>query len=329
MLGQALGERPLGQEVVSEKPRVSVVLPVYRTGQYVRELYERLVAVLSPLASDFELLMVDDGSPDGAWDLIGELAGADRRLKGIRFSRNFGQHAAICAGFEHASGDVIVLMDADLQDRPEDIPLLLGHLKGECDVVYTEKEGETESLLTRLTSRLYHAAVSRIARVPVPRNIGTFRLFTRRVLRALLAYPERHVLYGPLMFHIGFQAAVVRVPRVERRGSRSSYSFRKRLALAVDSLISYTDFPHRFLILFGSLILAFSVLYTLALLARYLLSSEALVPGLTLLALLITMSLGSLMVGLGIIGMYVFRVYQEVLRRPRYITSRTVNIDEE
>jgi dolichol-phosphate mannosyltransferase len=313
---------------MSEKTRISVVLPVYNTAQYLRELHRRLVETLAPLTGAFELLLVDDGSPDGAWAIIAELAAADRRVKGIRLSRNFGQHPAICAGFEHAAGDVIVLMDADLQDRPEDIPLLLEHLKDDCDVVYTIKEGVTESPLTRLSSRLYHAAVSRLTGVEVPRNIGTFRLFTRTMLHALLQYPEHNVLYGPLMFHVGFRRAVVPVAHDRRHGSRSTYSFRKRLALAVNSLLSYTDFPHRFLVWFGGLILVVSVLYTVALGVRWLLATEPLVPGLTLLALLITMSLGSLMVGLGIIGMYVFRVYQEVLRRPRYVKARTLNVEE-
>jgi dolichol-phosphate mannosyltransferase len=314
---------------MSERCKVSVVLPVYRTGQYLHELYDRLVAVLTDAAGDFELILVDDGSPDGAWAVITELARHDRRVKGIRLSRNFGQHPAICAGFEHATGDLVVLMDADLQDRPEDIPLLMQQLKDDCDVVYTVKEGVTEPPLVRWTSRLYHAAITRLTGVAVPRNVGTFRLFTRRMLRALLAYPEYNVLYGPLMFHVGFGSAVVPVPRAERRGGRSSYSFRKRLALAVNSLLSYTDFPHRFLVSFGGLIFVLSVLYAIALCVRYLVARDAVPPGLTLLALLITLSLGSLMMGLGIIGMYVFRVYQEVLHRPRYIAARTLNLEEE
>jgi dolichol-phosphate mannosyltransferase len=308
-------------------PRISVVLPVYKTAEYLRELHARLRATLEPLG-EFEIVLVDDGSPDGAWAVIAELARGDRRVKGIRLSRNFGQHPAICAGFEHAGGGLIVLMDADLQDRPEDIPLLLAHLKDDHDVVYTVKQGEEEPALTRLTSRLYHGAVSRLTGAQVPRNVGTFRLFTRRMLRALLAHPERQVLYGPLMFHVGFEYAVVPVLHPGRRG-RSSYSFRRRLALAVDSLMSYTDFPHRFLVNFGGLILVLSVLYSVALGLRYLLAPGPLPPGLTLLALLVTVSLGSVMVGLGVIGMYVFRVYQEVLRRPRYVKARTVNVEEE
>ena len=255
-------------------PRLSVVLPVYCTAEYLRELHQRLVAALQPLADGFELVMVDDGSPDHAWQTLEELATQDARVKAIRLSRNFGQHAAICAGFEHCAGDVIVLMDADLQDRPEDIPRLLDHLKDDTDVVYTVKEGEHEPLLTRFTSSLYHYVFMTLTRTNVPRNIGTFRLFTRRFLNAVLEYPERNVLYGPLMFHVGFQAAIVPVARDPRAGSKSSYTFRKRLLLAINSLLSYTDLPHRLLIRGGLWILALSLIYSVVLVVRYLLASE-------------------------------------------------------
>jgi dolichol-phosphate mannosyltransferase len=311
-----------------KKRHISVVLPVYKTAPYLRELLRRLVDTLKSASEDFEILMIDDGSPDGAWAIIAELARADRRVKGIRLSRNFGQHPAICAGFEHARGDVIVLMDADLQDPPEAIPSLLAHLQGDCDVVYTVKEGESEPPLTRLTSRIYHAAVSRITRRAIPRAVGTYRLFTRRVLEALLDYPERNILYGPLMFFVGFEATVVPVARQPRRGSGSSYTFAKRLSLAVESILSYTDYPHRFLVKFGGVTLALSLVYSLVLVLRYLFAADPLPPGLTLLALLISVSLGAMMMGLGVVGMYVFRVYQEVLARPRYVKSRTLNIEE-
>jgi dolichol-phosphate mannosyltransferase len=130
------------------------------------------------------------------------------------------------------------------------------------------------------------------------------------------------------MFHVGFEAAVVAVRRRERKGGGSSYSFWKRLQLAFNSLVSYTDLPHRFLLAFGALVLLLSLGYAVALAVRYLVARESLPPGLTLLALLITVSLGASMMALGIIGMYVFRVYQEVLRRPRYITARTLNLGD-
>ena len=306
--------------------RVSVILPIYRTEPYLLELYNRLVETLKPLA-DFELVMVDDGSPDGAWESIVKLATQDPRIKAIRLSRNFGQHPAISAGFDHCTGDRVVLMDADLQDRPEDIPLLLSGLRGDVEIVFTVKLAGDGAPPTPLTSRLYHRVFSRLMGVQVPTDVGTFRAFTRRVLDALRRYPERHILYGPLMFMVGFHSLVVPIPYAPRSGGGSSYSFSKRLALAINSLVSYTDLPHRFLVAFGGSVLLATTGYAVALVVLYLANAESIPSGLTLLAMLITLSLGSTTIGLGIIGMYVFRVYEEALRRPRYLVARGLNLD--
>jgi dolichol-phosphate mannosyltransferase len=224
---------------------------------------------------------------------------------------------------------VIVLMDADLQDRPEDIPLLLESLQGDVEIVYSVKEMNHETGLIRLTSAIYHRVFSRLTNTHVPTNISTMRLFSRRFLLAMREYPERNIVLGPLMFHMGYPHKIVELPRDKRQGSKSSYSFRKRLALAVNSLLSYTDLPHRFLVWFGAIVFGLSVIYSIVLVVSRVFAWQDAPSGLTLLALLISLSLGATMVGLGIIGMYVFRVYQEVLRRPRYLVARRLNLPVE
>ena len=153
--------------------RISIVLPIYQTAQYLPELYARLTATLGALG-DYEIVMVDDGSRDNAWEIMSALALKDQRVKSIRLSRNFGQHPAIAAGLEHATGDQIVLMDADLQDRPEDIPRLLEKLQGNIDVVYTVKISQSRGLLDKLTSRLYQSVFSQLSGLKIPQNHGTF-----------------------------------------------------------------------------------------------------------------------------------------------------------
>lgn len=305
---------------------ISVVIPVYRAENYLYELYQRLTRSLETVCDDFEIVLVEDGSRDRSWRIIAELGAKDQRVKGIKLSRNFGQHPAISAGFEQATGDFIVLMDCDLQDRPEDIPILLSHLQGEIDIVYTIKEGDLGGFMTRLSSQLYHYTFSRIVKVSVPENIGTFRMFNRKFLNAVLQYPERNILFGPLMFYVGFNSTCVAVQHESRSKGRSTYSFTKRLTLAINSLISYTDIPHRVLMTTGFIISICSILYILLLVVEYLIQGRVLVQGLTFVIALITMSMGLTMFGLGIIGSYVFRVYQEILRRPRYLVSQTVNI---
>jgi polyisoprenyl-phosphate glycosyltransferase len=307
--------------------RISVVLPVYNNADCLPELYRRLVAALSTTGAEFELVFVEDGGRDDSWEVLEKLARTDARVKALRLSRNFGQHPATAAGLEHARGDVIVLMDADLQDRPEDIPLLVETLaEGDVEVVYTVKLGETEPRLTHLTSRLYHFIFSKLARARVPINIGTFRAFTRDVHQALLTYPEKNVVYGPLMFAIGFRYKTVAVQHAPRAHGRSGYSFFKRLALALNSLISYSDLPHKITLYGGFSALFASILYAAIVIIQYLIVGRVLPPGMTVLILLQTAFFGITMLSLGVMGIYLFRVYQEVLNRPRYIVARKMNV---
>jgi len=305
---------------------ISVVIPVYNNAASVEELARRIDAALRP--GPYESIFVDDGSSDDSLARLKRVAGANPGVKVISLARNFGQHPAISAGFEHARGDVVVLMDADLQDRPEDIPLLVGKLRDDIDIVYTRKARAAEDLGVRLSSALYHYVFSRITRSPRLAEIGTFRAFSRKFLSAVLQYRERNVLYGPLMVYMGFKSAIVEVVRERRPTGASGYTFGKRLALAVNSLISYTDIPHRLSIYIGFALFMGSLLYGAAVLVQYLIFGRSLPEGFTLVLLMLTLMLGSLMISLGIIGSYVFRVYQEVLQRPRYLIAEKVNLSE-
>jgi len=308
------------------RPRTSIVVPVYRNAASLRELAERVAAAMAADWSEFELFLVDDGSPDDSWSVISELAARDGRIKGIRLSRNFGQHPAIAAGFDLARGDTIVIMDADLQDRPEELPRLLAGLNNDVDIVYTIKQGADGSVTDKITSRIFHTVFSSVTRREVPYGIGTYRAFSSKVLNGLRAYPEYNVLFGPLMFYVGYSSTFIEVPRDSRKHGATSYSFLRRLSLAFRSLASYTDLPNRIFFVSGMSVLTATVLYSLAIVVQYILFGKVLPSGLTLLALLILVLLAVTLIGLGIIGSYVFRVYQEVLRRPRYLVAQTLNL---
>jgi dolichol-phosphate mannosyltransferase len=309
--------------MLATSAKISVLVPVYNNERTLDTLCERLAATLA--GRDYEVLLVNDGSRDGSWTVLSRLAAADPRIKVIRFSRNFGQHPAIAAAIDHATGEVIVLMDADLEDQPEHIPALVtGLAEKECDIVYTVKEQTRESGRD-LTSTFYHYVFSRIVGVPVPRRLGTFRAFTRKVLLALKEFPERHVLYGPLMFYVGFRYAVVPVSRGERPG-RSSYSFRKRLALALNSLVTYTDLPPMAFATIGFALVVLPLLYALTVVAQYFVIGRSLPQGLTIVVLLLCVLTGMLMLAVGTLGVYIFRIFQEVLARPRYLIDETLNI---
>jgi dolichol-phosphate mannosyltransferase len=306
---------------------ISVVVPVYNNGATVDELARRVAAALRP--KPYELIFVDDGSSDDSLAQLKRIAAGSPEVKLISLARNFGQHPAISAGFEHARGDAIVLMDADLQDRPEDIPPLLEKLRDGVDIVYTRKARSAEGLAVRISSSLYHYVFSRVTRSRRFADIGTLRAFTRKFLSAVLQYGERNILYGPLMVYMGFRSDFVDVVRDARQAGSSGYSFGKRLALAVNSLVSYTDIPHRVSIYIGLALFGGSAVYGAAVLLQYLIHGRALPAGFTLILLMLTLMLGSLMISLGIIGSYVFRVYQEVLRRPRYLIAEKINFSDQ
>jgi dolichol-phosphate mannosyltransferase len=304
---------------------VSVIVPVYRNEGSLEELVERLVLTIAGMGRRFEILLIDDGSPDRSWEIIERLSAEHAEVVGLKLSRNFGQHPAIAAGLERARGDVTVLMDADLQDEPEQLPALLAKLDEGSDVVYTVNVEEDGSGSSRLTSALFHYSFSRLAQVDVPNAIGTYRVFTRKFREALLSYPERRPLYGPLMLYMGFTAAFVPVRRKPSMARASGYTLFKRLGLAIDTLASYTNVPHRILLLLGIGLTALSALYLAILVIDYAIRGPELASGLTLVTGIIVLLMGSVLLSIGIVGSYVFRVFEEVLNRPRYLLAETVD----
>ena len=306
---------------------ISVILPVYNNSASLPELARRLIASCQEITLDFELIFVNDGSLDDSLRILNLLADVEERVKVISLSRNFGQHPAISAGFEHAKGNAIILMDADLQDRPEDIAILLKELRSsESDIVYTLKTVQEGKISNRVSSVLYHYVFSRLVGSRVPLNIGTFRIFNRKVLQALMQFPEVNILYGPLMFYIGFRSKSISLKYTERPHGKSSYTFAKRLRLASNSLISYTDIPHQLTTMAGALLLLVTLAYAILVAAQYVLVGSPLPSGTTIIIVLICILVGAVLFSLGIIGSYVYRIYQEVLRRPRYLIRTKRNL---
>lgn len=303
-------------------PRLSVLVPIYNNETTLEPLVDRLRATLREV--DYEIVLVNDGSRDGSLGVLRRLSALEPRLKVISFSRNFGQHPAIAAALDFARGEILVLMDADLEDLPEQVPLLVDTLTEQgCDVVYTTKDGAASTVRT-LTSDAYHQAFSRSVGISLPRQLGTFRAFTRKVRDALRQFPERHVLYGPLMFYVGFRHVTIPVTRGVRPG-RSSYTFTKRLHLAINSLVTYSDLPPKIFAVVGTAMVALPLTYAAVVLLQYLLTGRTLPRGLTIVVLLLLLLNGIVMLSIGVLGVYLFRVFQEVLARPRYLVDETLN----
>lgn len=307
----------------SSAPTVSVVIPVYNNAATLRELVQRITSTIEATGREFEIVLVNDGSADASWSVLVECAERDQRVLAVAHSRNFGQHPAIRAALERATGDITVLMDADLQDIPEEMPRLLAGLDDpDVDIVYTTWT-MTDGSRGRLTSRVFHRLFSWVSEHQVPQNIGTYRAFRRPVREALLAYPERGVVYGPLMAQMGFSSAYVGVDRQPPPG-RSSYSWRRRLQLAGASLIGYGSAIFKVTMLMGFSLAALSSLYLVVLVLQYAIGGRPLPNGLSLLIAITVLLSGVMLFAMGVIIAYLMAVFREVLGRPVSHVSRHV-----
>jgi dolichol-phosphate mannosyltransferase len=291
-----------------------------------RALYERVAAALDAYA--WELVVVDDGSRDDTARILSELAAADERLKLVSLSRNFGHQAAITAGLEHARGDAVVMIDADLQDPPELIVEMIAKWRDGADVVYAVRESrDGETRLKLLTAHVFYRLMSRLAQLELPVDSGDFRLMDRRALEALLAMPERARFLRGMTVWIGFTQTAVSYRRAPRAAGRTKFNFPKMLRFSFDAIASFSYFPLQLATLAGFLIslIAF-IAIPLTVVARY---ADIFVPGISTTLIAILLLGGIQLMTVGIIGEYVGRIYDEVKRRPLYVVRETTNVDSE
>jgi len=299
---------------------ISVVTPVYRAEGCLRELYTRLVAALEGITGDFEIVMVEDCGGDRSWELIRELADKDARVKGLQFSRNFGQHYGITAGLDHCDGDWVVVMDCDLQDRPEDIPRLYAKALEGYDVVVALRGKRTDGLLKRNAARLFYRIFSWLADTNYDGATGNFRIISRKVVENCRLMREQLRFFGGLINWMGFPTASISAQQAVRPDGRSTYTFRALWRLAVDTIIAYSDKPLRLSIRFGFIMSFFAFAGGMFILVRALLYGSPVVGWPSLFVSLYF--LGGIIISiLGIIGIYLGKTFDESKKRPLYIVS--------
>jgi polyisoprenyl-phosphate glycosyltransferase len=319
-------------DAASPQPRarelglLSVVTPMHDEEGNVGPLYERLSAALAGV--EWELVVTDDGSRDGTGRLLAELAARDERVKVITLSRNFGHQPAITAGLEHARGDVVVMIDADLQDPPELIPDMVARWRDGADVVYAvrqSREGETRMKLA--TAHVFYRLMARLAQIELPVDAGDFRLMDRRALEALLSMPERSRFLRGMTVWIGFTQTAVPYQREARTAGETKFSPRRMLRFSFDAISSFSYFPLQLATVLGFLIsfLAFLAI-PLTVVARI---KGIFVPGISSTLVVVLLLGGIQLITLGVVGEYVGRIYDEVKRRPLYVVRDTANIDAE
>lgn len=306
------------------KPTISLIAPVYNEEPVLHELYRRVKEVMDKTGESWELVLVNDGSRDRSAEIIGELYALDSRVKGVSFSRNFGFQVAVTAGLDHASGDAIIITDADLQDPPEVMPEMIAKWREGYDVVYgvrASREGET--WFKRFTAAAFYRLIDRITGINIPLDTGDFRLMDRRVVDAIRLMPERNRFLRGMVPWVGFRQTGVMYDRKARFAGTSKFSSVKQmLPFALNAITGFSYFPLQLATYLGFAIAGLSVLAILAVILLRLFSPvEPLLGQATTLVVVLFLG-GVQLISLGIIGEYLGRIYDEVKARPLYLVKQ-------
>jgi len=312
----------MSQQPLRTPTLLSVVAPVFDEHALIERFVERTLAAVADY--EFELVLVNDGSTDGTTELLDRIAETDPRVRVIHLSRNFGHQAALTAGLEHACGDAVVMLDADLQDPPELIPEMLAQWSGGADVVYAvrkQRQGETAFKLA--TASWFYRLFDKLAQVDLEPNSGDFRLLDRRALDALLAMTERSRFLRGMTVWVGFTQTAVSYQREARHAGETKYTLRKMLRFSLDAIASFSHLPLQLATYAGMLsagvaFIAIPVVIGLRL-------SDSYLPGFSSLTIAILLLGGIQLIALGVIGEYVGRIYDEVKHRPLYIVREERN----
>jgi polyisoprenyl-phosphate glycosyltransferase len=304
-------------------PRLSIVSPVYKAEGCIDELHGRLTSVLGAMQIDYEIILVDDGSPDRSGELISRIAANDRHVTALLLSRNFGQHPAILAGLAETRGEAVIVMDCDLQDRPEEIPLLYAKLQEGFDVVVARRRVRQHSLFKRITSRIWFALLNKLSDAPLDPDAGSFSILTRAVLEQLLAMPHRQSHYAFIVRWMGFRQTYVDVQHAARHEGRSSYSLGRLLEHAVVGVTAHSTRLLNFSIYAGFSFFVLACLQFSYVIFKKLAHGIGL-AGWTSVMASIWLVGGAVLFSLGVIGIYIGRIVEDVKQRPSYIVRKRI-----
>ena len=311
------------------KPVYSLVIPIYNEEAVLPILLRRLDALLDRLDAPAEAIFVDDGSKDTSSIVCEAKARADKRYRYIKLSRNFGHQIAITTGMDRASGDAVIVMDADLQDPPEVVIDMVAKWKEGFDVVYAERVSrEGESRFKTMTADLFYRLIGRLSKVEIPRNVGDFRLVDRKVLDCFRAMPERDRFVRGMFAWLGFSQAVVKFHRPPRAAGETKYPLVKMMRLAVNGVVSFSDAPLRLALWGGMAVSVLAMLYGCWVIAMWATQANF-IRGWSSSIVVTAFLCGVNMMMTGIMGLYVGRIYAEVKGRPLYVIDKSVGFEAE
>lgn len=298
-------------------PRISLVVPVYRAGEVLHELQRRMRAAVEPIDPGFELILVEDCGGDDSWKIIQELAARNPHVRGIKLARNYGQHNALLCGIRAAQGDIVVTLDDDLQNPPEEIPVLLARLDEGYDVVYGKPVEERHGVLRDAASQVTKLALQGAMGAETARQVSAFRAFRTRLRESFSAYRSPTVNIDVLLTWGTARFSAVKVKHDERRAGASGYTLRKLVTHALNMMTGFSTLPLQMASVMGFIFALFGFVLLLYLLTRYL-AFGAVVPGFTFLASIIVIFSGVQLFALGVFGEYLARMHFRAMERPPY-----------
>lgn len=304
---------------------LSIVSPVYRGEKMTEELVRRISKSVSPITEHYEIILVNDASPDNSWNVIRAECEKDSRVKGINLSRNFGQHYAITAGLSYAKGEWVVVMDCDLQDRPEEIPNLYNKAIEGYDSVFAQRINRSDSWLKRMSSKLFYKFFSYMTETRQDASVANFGIYNRKVVESILAMGDKMRYFPTQVQWVGFRKYYMPVEHDSRLEGKSSYSLKKLFRLAFDTIVSFSDKPLRLTMKIGAVITITSFLIGLIYLIRYF-SGHIAVMGYASLIISLWFICGILVFLIGVVGLYLGKTFNQTKGRPTFIVDDKINI---
>lgn len=303
-----------------ERPQLSVITSVYRSEAFLPTFIDETTQAMAAAGvTNYEIVFVNDGSPDGSREFLLDACNRDPSIKLLDLSRNFGHHKAVVAGLAHTRGDLVFLIDCDLEVSPAELGHFLQTMRhGQPDVVYGVQEKRKGGTIERVGGGLFWRLFNHLSQTAVPPNVLTERLMTRRYVDALLSLGDRNVFLGGMMYWTGFRQVGITVAKAQRTG-RSTYSLRRRLSLFVEAVTSFSTVPLKLVLLAGLFITVCALLGVVTLAVRKLLDPAAILVGYTSLMLAVVGMGGLVLTTLGILGLYIARIFTQTQNRPLYI----------
>jgi dolichol-phosphate mannosyltransferase len=312
---------------MKQSPFISVISPVYGASTLLEELVRRIETSLSKISEQYEIILVEDHGPDDSWEKIQRICKVNPKVIGIRHSRNFGQQYALNCGLDHARGEWIVTLDCDLQDRPEEINKMLEKAQDGYDIVLASRQNRQDDALKKFYSRMFYKTLSYLTDTHQDASVANFALYNRNVVDALKSMHDYFRYYPTMIQWVGFRMTKLEIEHAEREdGKKSSYNFRKRLNLAMDTIISFSDKPLRLIVRIGILISVISALFAVALVVRYFVVDQD-VSGWSSMFLSLWFLSGLMITILGMVGIYVGKIFEIVKLRPTYIVGEILNYE--